>query len=146
MLITGKALALITFGTKVQLRFCCDEFKPLTTVYQAAKALGRHPETLYKWTRLAKFACSGSAVGFIFTAKWGWRATAKVKVAAAKLKAIHSSEDAQAAKTKARQVMQKLGAMRLASAAEIVAAGGMRRLVTSPQASLSCEFSSQRRR
>jgi ribosomal protein L22 len=39
------------------------------------------------------------------------------------LKAIHAHEDAQAAKQKARQVIEKLRAMRLATAAEIVENG-----------------------
>jgi hypothetical protein len=40
------------------------------------------------------------------------------------LKAIHAQEDAQAAGEKAQQVVEKLKAMKLARAAEIVAAGG----------------------
>ena len=47
----------------------------------------------------------------------------KVKQVAAMLKAIHAQEDAQAAKEKARHVVEKLREMRLAKAAEIVANG-----------------------
>jgi putative transposase len=47
----------------------------------------------------------------------------KVKEVAAMLKAIHAQEDAQAAKQKARQVVEKLRLMRLAKAAEIVENG-----------------------
>ena len=39
------------------------------------------------------------------------------------LKAVHAQEDAQAAREKAAQVVEKLKAMKLARAAEIVAAG-----------------------
>jgi transposase-like protein len=39
------------------------------------------------------------------------------------LKAVHAQEDAQAAREKAAQVVEKLRAMKLARAAEIVAAG-----------------------
>jgi transposase-like protein len=46
--------------------------------------------------------------------------TGKVKEVAAMLKAIHAQEDAKAAKEKALQVVEKLRAMRLAKAAEIV--------------------------
>jgi len=42
---------------------------------------------------------------------------------AAMLKAVHAQEDAQAAREKAAQVVEKLKAMKLARAAEIVAAG-----------------------
>lgn len=48
--------------------------------------------------------------------------TGKVKEVAAMLKAIHAQEDAQAAKEKAHQVVEKLRAMKLAWAAEIVTA------------------------
>ena len=54
---------------------------------------------------------------------WTAVPTGKVKEVAAMLKAIHAQEDAQAAKEKARQVVEKLRAMKLARAAEIVAAG-----------------------
>jgi putative transposase len=54
---------------------------------------------------------------------WTAVPTGKVKEAAAMLKAIHAQEDAKAAKEKARQVVEKLRAMRLAKAAEIVEAG-----------------------
>ena len=47
----------------------------------------------------------------------------KVKEVAAMLKAVHAQEDAQAAREKAAQVVEKLKAMKLARAAEIVAAG-----------------------
>jgi putative transposase len=49
--------------------------------------------------------------------------TGKVKQVAAMLKAIHAQEDAQAAKEKAHLIVEKLRAMKLARAAEIVAAG-----------------------
>jgi hypothetical protein len=49
--------------------------------------------------------------------------TGKLKEVAAMLKAIHAQEDAQAAKEKARQVVEKLHAMRLIRAAEIVENG-----------------------
>ena len=49
--------------------------------------------------------------------------TGKVKEVAAMLKAIHAQEDAQAAKEKAHLIVEKLRAMKLARAAEIVAAG-----------------------
>jgi transposase-like protein len=54
-----------------------------------------------------------------------WTAVPKGKVreVAAMLKAIHAQEDAEAAKGKARQVVEKLRGMRLAKAAEIVEAG-----------------------
>jgi putative transposase len=54
-----------------------------------------------------------------------WTAVPKGKVreVAAMLKAIHAQEDAEAAKEKARQVVEKLRGMRLAKAAEIVEAG-----------------------
>jgi transposase-like protein len=54
---------------------------------------------------------------------WTAVPTGKVKEVAAMLKAIHAQEDAKAAKEKALQVIEKLRAMRLAKAAEIVAAG-----------------------
>jgi transposase-like protein len=54
---------------------------------------------------------------------WTAVPTGKVKEVAAMLKAIHAQEDAKAAKEKALQVVEKLRAMRLAKAAEIVAAG-----------------------
>ncbi len=54
---------------------------------------------------------------------WTAVPTGKVKEVAAMLKAIHAQEDAQAAKEKARQVIDKLRTMRLARAAEIVEAG-----------------------
>jgi transposase-like protein len=46
-----------------------------------------------------------------------------VREVAAMLKAIHAQEDAEAAKEKARQVVEMLRGMRLAKAAEIVEAG-----------------------
>jgi len=46
----------------------------------------------------------------------------KVQEVAAMLKAIHAQEDAEAAKEKARQMVEKLRGMRLAKAAEIVEA------------------------
>jgi hypothetical protein len=49
--------------------------------------------------------------------------TGKVKEVAAMLKAIHAQEDAKAAKEKALQIVEKLRAMRLAKAAEIVENG-----------------------
>jgi transposase-like protein len=49
--------------------------------------------------------------------------TGKVKEVAAVLKAIHAQEDAKAAKEKALQVVEKLRALRLAKAAEIVENG-----------------------
>ena len=54
---------------------------------------------------------------------WTAVPTGKVKEVAAMLKAIHAQEDAKAAKEKALQVIEKLRAMRLAKAAEIVEAG-----------------------
>jgi putative transposase len=54
---------------------------------------------------------------------WTAVPTGKVKEAAAMLKAIHAQEDARSAKEKARQVVEKLRAMRLAKAADIVEAG-----------------------
>jgi transposase-like protein len=54
---------------------------------------------------------------------WTAVPTGKVKEAAAMLKAIHAQEDAKAAKEKALQVVEKLRAMRLAKAAEIVENG-----------------------
>jgi transposase-like protein len=54
---------------------------------------------------------------------WTAVPTGKVKEVAAMLKAIHAQEDAQAAKQKARHVVEKLRAMKLAKAAEIVANG-----------------------
>jgi len=54
---------------------------------------------------------------------WTVVPTGKVKEVAAMLKAIHAQEDAKAAKEKALQVVEKLRAMRLAKAAEIVENG-----------------------
>ena len=54
---------------------------------------------------------------------WTAVPTGKVKEVAAMLKAIHAQEDAQAAKEKARQVVDKLRAMKLAKAAEMVENG-----------------------
>jgi len=54
---------------------------------------------------------------------WTAVPTGKVKEVATMLKAIHAQEDAQAAGEKAQQVVEKLRAMKLARAAEIVAAG-----------------------
>jgi putative transposase len=54
---------------------------------------------------------------------WTAVPTGKVKEVAAMLKAIHAQEDAQAAQEKARQVIEKLRAMKLAKAAEIVENG-----------------------
>jgi putative transposase len=54
---------------------------------------------------------------------WTGVPTGKVKEVAAMLKAVHAQEDAQAAREKAAQVVEKLKAMKLARAAEIVAAG-----------------------
>ena len=54
---------------------------------------------------------------------WTAVPTGKVKEVAAMLKAIHAQEDAAAAAEKARQVVEKLRAMKLAKAAEIVANG-----------------------
>jgi len=54
---------------------------------------------------------------------WTAVPTGKVKEVAAMLKAIHAQEDAQAAKEKAHQIVEKLRAMRLAKAAEIVENG-----------------------
>lgn len=54
---------------------------------------------------------------------WTAVPSGKVKEVAAMLKAIHAQEDATAAKEKARHVVEKLRAMKLAKAAEIVAAG-----------------------
>jgi len=54
---------------------------------------------------------------------WTAVPSGRVKEVAAMLKAIHAQEDAQAAKQKARHVVEKLRAMKLAKAAEIVANG-----------------------
>lgn len=54
---------------------------------------------------------------------WTAVPTGKVKEVAAMLKAIHAQEDAEAAKEKARLVVEKLRAMKLARAAEIVEHG-----------------------
>jgi putative transposase len=54
---------------------------------------------------------------------WTAVPTGKVKEVAAMLKAIHAQEDAQAAKEKAHQIVEKLRAMRRAKAAEIVENG-----------------------
>ena len=54
---------------------------------------------------------------------WTAVPTGKVKEVAAMLKAVHAQEDAQAAREKAAQVVEKLKAMKLARAAEIVADG-----------------------
>ena len=54
---------------------------------------------------------------------WTAVPTGKVKEVAAMLKAIHAQEDTQAAKQKASQVVDKLRAMKLAKAAEIVEHG-----------------------
>ena len=54
---------------------------------------------------------------------WTAVPTGKVKEVATMLKAIHAQEDAEAAKQKARQVVEKLRAMKLAKAAEIVENG-----------------------
>jgi transposase-like protein len=54
---------------------------------------------------------------------WTAVPTGKVKEVAAMLKAIHAQEDAKAAKEKALQVVEKLRAMRLSRAAEIVENG-----------------------
>jgi transposase-like protein len=54
---------------------------------------------------------------------WTGVPSGKVKEVAAMLKAIHAQEDAQAAKEKARQVVEKLRPLRLAKAAEIVENG-----------------------
>ncbi len=54
---------------------------------------------------------------------WTAVPTGRVKEVAAMLKAIHAQEDAEAAKEKARHVVEKLRAMKLAKAAEIVENG-----------------------
>ena len=76
-----------------------------------------------------------SLVEFYPTARWQrcavhfyrnvWTAvpTSKVREVAAMLKAIHAQEDAKAAKEKAGSVVIKLQGMKLAKAAELVAAG-----------------------
>ena len=71
-----------------------------------------HPEA--KWQRCA--------VHFYRNA-WTAVPSGKVKEVAAMLKAIHAQEDAQAAREKARQVVEKLRSMKLAKAAEIVENG-----------------------
>ncbi len=71
-----------------------------------------YPET--KWQR---------CVVHFYRNVWTAVPSGKVKEVAAMLKAIHAQEDAQAAKEKARQVVVKLRAMRLAKAAEIVENG-----------------------
>jgi transposase-like protein len=54
---------------------------------------------------------------------WPAVPTGKVKEVAAMLKAIHAQEGAKAAKEKALQVVEKLRAMWLAKAAEVVETG-----------------------
>jgi putative transposase len=54
---------------------------------------------------------------------WTAVPTGKVKEVAAMLKAVHAQEDAQAAREKAALIVEKLRTMKLARAAEIVAAG-----------------------
>ncbi len=54
---------------------------------------------------------------------WTAVPTGKVKEVAAMLKAVHAQEDRQAAKEKARQIVDKLRAMKLAKAAELVENG-----------------------
>ena len=54
---------------------------------------------------------------------WTAVPTGKVKEVATMLKAVHAQEDAAAAREKAAQIVEKLKAMKLARAAEIVAAG-----------------------
>src|SRR5487761_1813614 len=54
---------------------------------------------------------------------WTAVPTGKVKEVAAMLKAIHAQEDAEAAKQKARLIVEKLRSMKLAKAAEIVENG-----------------------
>ena len=54
---------------------------------------------------------------------WTGVPTGKVKEVAAMLKAVHAQEDRQAAKEKARQIVDKLRAMKLAKAAELVENG-----------------------
>jgi transposase-like protein len=54
---------------------------------------------------------------------WTAVPTGKVKDVAAMLKAVHAQEDAQAAREKAAQIVEKLRAMKLTRAAEIVAGG-----------------------
>jgi transposase-like protein len=54
---------------------------------------------------------------------WTAVPTGKVKEVATMLKAIHAQEDAEAAKQKARLIVEKLRAMKLAKAAEIVENG-----------------------
>jgi transposase-like protein len=54
---------------------------------------------------------------------WTAAPTGKVKEVATMLKAVHAQEDAAAAREKAAQIVEKLKAMKLARAAEIVAAG-----------------------
>ena len=54
---------------------------------------------------------------------WPAVPTGKVKEVAAMLKAVHAQEDRQAAKEKARQIVDKLRAMKLAKAAELVENG-----------------------
>jgi putative transposase len=53
----------------------------------------------------------------------GRRATGKVNEVAGMLKTIHAQEDTKAAKEQAFQIVEKLKAMRLGKAAEIVANG-----------------------
>ena len=54
---------------------------------------------------------------------WAAVPTGKVKEVAAMLKTVHAQEDRQAAKEKARQIVDKLRAMKLAKAAELVENG-----------------------
>ena len=57
---------------------------------------------------------------------WTAVPTGKVKEVAAMLKAVHAQEDRQAATEKARQIVEKLRAMKLARAAEMVENGSTR--------------------
>jgi transposase-like protein len=75
--------------------------------------------------RLLLFCMDAITCRLVFSANnfhsvWTAVPTGKVKEVAAVLKAIHGQEDAKAAKGKALQIVDKLRAMRLAKAAEIV--------------------------
>ena len=68
----------------------------------------------------AKWQC---CVVHFYRNVWTAVPSGKVKEVAAMLKAIHVQEDAEAAREKARQVVEKLRSMKLAKAAEIVENG-----------------------
>ena len=85
-----------------------------------------YPEA--KWQRCVTGVPTdrSSSVGWVvhfYRNVWTAVPTGKVKEVAAMLKAIHAQEDAEAAKQKARLIVEKLRAMKLAKAAKIVENG-----------------------